>query len=598
MRPQFFRALVVLISLAAVSCGGGATISPGPGPSPDFSIQVTPAATGVTQGGAGSTVNVTISPLHGFNSNVIVTLLTLPAGVTTNPVSPFPVAAGATLAVTFTASAAAATGSLPVTFHGSSGTRLHSAGLSLSVNAPPPANAVRMTLDPARQFQTWTAWRASAGGPQFILNNGATQVVPPVVMSAVLDDAVFDLGITGLRLNLHANWMIESTNDNNDPNVINWAAFDFTRPFLVEGGQVDPVLRYQQMVMPFKQRVESRGEPFHSYVSPIYTRAAWPAHWQQNPEEYAEVAEAFVTWLRTPARNAIGVNLTPDYWVVVNEPDLHNFPDAEIAADVIAVGTRFQARGIPTRVATIESAGPDLTMLNSVLSVPGVRNHVSMLTFHGYDYFTPTPAEFARRNGFRSAAQSFGAQTGMSEICCKAGWDRGGYDHGLGYARDIYWNMTEADVSVWEPLALMNPCNALGCPTGGGPPLVLDADLSRHFKFAHYYALRQYSRYIRPGARRLALSCDNCANDATLGLNVKGVAFRSPAGKTLAVVLNDQLVAQSVALNGFPAGAYDITGVDPLNATSPVNYPGVAIGAGQPLTVNLPAQAILTIVQQ
>ncbi len=570
---------------------------PGPGPAPDFSVQVSPAAVGITQGGAGTAVNLNITPLNGFNTNVTVTVLGLPAGVTSIPASPFSVAAGSAQAVTISASAAASAGSVALTFQGSSGALLHSAGVSLSISAPPPANAISVTLNTAQQFQTWTAWRVTPGGPQFHLSNGATQLAPPAVISAYLDDAVFDLGLTGVRIELHELLGVESTNDNNDPNVINWAAFDFLRPFVLEGSLRQPTLRYQQILMPFKQRVESTGETFHSYISPIYSRSAWPAHWQ-NPEEYAELAEAFVTWLRDPARNGIGTGLTPTYWAVVNEPDLNNFTDAEIAAHILAVGARFQARGIPTRMTTLEAAGPDLAMLNSVLNVPGVRNYTGLLTYHGYDYFTDMPSEFVRRNGFRTAAQSIGAQTGMSEICCKAGWDRGGWVEALGFARDIYWNMTEADISTWEPLGLVGPCSSPGCPNGGGPPIVLDADLSRYFKFATYYALRQYSHFIRPGARRLGLVCNNCASDPASGIVWKGVAFRTPAGKIVSVAVNDQLIARAVVLDGFPAGTYDIIGVDPVNDRSPVTYPSVTIGAGQSLTVNFPAQAILTIVQR
>jgi hypothetical protein len=121
---------------------------------------------------------------------------------------------------------------------------------------------------------------------------------------------------------------------------------------------------------------------------------------------------------------------------------------------------------------------------------------------------------------------------------------------------------------------------------------------SRTFKLPHYWGLRQFSKFIRPGYQRVGFTCGNCSMDATLGQNVKPVAFQSAGGKIVVVVINDQSVSQVISLLSLPAGTYDITGVDPTSGQSPVTYPAQTIGAGQTLSVTFPAQAILTFAQR
>ena len=158
----------------------------------------------------------------------------------------------------------------------------------------------------------------------------------------------------------------------------------------------------------------------------------------------------------------------------------------------------------------------------------------------------------------------------------------------------MYFNLTEADAAVWEPFSIMESCSTPGCP-GGGLIIGFENDLSTYYKRAHYYANRQYMSFIRPGYTRVGISCSGCSSTSA-GQNVKPVAFRSPAGSYVAVVINDQTISQVIQLDGFPAGNYQITGVDPAN-TAGRTYPAQTIAAGQPLLLNFPAQGIVTFAQ-
>lgn len=496
----------------------------------------------------------------------------------------------------------------------SAGTSSFSACFTFSVagTPPPPGSAIQVTLQPAQLFQTWEAWRATPGGPNYKDNLGVDRDLSPSLISSALDDLANDIGINGIRYVIHRNQNIEVTNDDTDPFHINWAGFNFAQTYYGDPNDPlnDPVRRMQQIILPLRQRVLSRGEPFSIYVSLVYKRSDFPAHWLSNPEEYAELAEAYILWLQNKSPSPPGFQVpstfAPDYWTIVNEPNVGSFAPADIAALIPAVGRRFAAMGISTKIQTSETDKPDINFLNSVLGAPNVGQYVGLISFHGYDYNALLmPASFSQRNQTRAAAQNLSTaqgrtiRTGMTEICCHSGWGTSSYGVAIGRARDIYWNATEADISVWENLALLNPCTTLGCTgIGAQSVLALDADLSKTMKLPVYYALRQYMHFIRPGYQRVGTTCSNCSTDVTLGQNVKPLAFQSPAGKIVVVVINDQAAAQSISLLSLPAGTYDITGVDPTSAQSPVTYPTQTIGAGQALTVTFPSLAILTFAQR
>ena len=122
---------VTLCALAALmaSCGGGgsgSSIS-----SPDFSISATPSSSSVQQGATSAPVTVTVTGQSGFTGSVSVSIQGLPQNVSSSPASPFSVSAGANQGVTFSASASATAGNVPITFSATSGALAHIASATL-----------------------------------------------------------------------------------------------------------------------------------------------------------------------------------------------------------------------------------------------------------------------------------------------------------------------------------------------------------------------------------------------------------------------------------------------------------------------------------
>jgi IPT/TIG domain len=129
-------ALALLVPVCA-GCGAGSTAvtQPPPPPATDFSVSLSTTSVSISQGTTSSSVNLSVNPVNGFTGSVQVTFGSLPAGVTSNPASPFAVAAGATAPIVFGAASNAATGNFTVSAQGTSGGLSHSANLTLTVQS-------------------------------------------------------------------------------------------------------------------------------------------------------------------------------------------------------------------------------------------------------------------------------------------------------------------------------------------------------------------------------------------------------------------------------------------------------------------------------
>ncbi|MBZ5702530.1 MAG: IPT/TIG domain-containing protein [Acidobacteriia bacterium] len=116
-----------------------------PPPPPDFSLTISPGSLTLTAGTTSAPATLSLSALNGFSGNVQVTLSGLPAGLPSNPVSPFSVPGGGSQSVVFGAVPSLAAGNYTVTAQASNGSLSHSATLSISVQAAPPPPSLPRT---------------------------------------------------------------------------------------------------------------------------------------------------------------------------------------------------------------------------------------------------------------------------------------------------------------------------------------------------------------------------------------------------------------------------------------------------------------------
>jgi len=198
---------------------------------------------------------------------------------------------------------------------------------------PVGQTVVVVTVDRSKRFQVIRGWSCNP----YYMGASAWQ------MKQVLDDAVFELGLTRIRRQqpngnraVMRRW--EWENDDESPYHIDWKRFNTT-----------PADRFvQKWIPPFKKRVESRGEPFDLWLSPSFfdrgSTGSVPVWMLRSPAEYAENAVSFMVYLR----RKFGLETT--HYAICNEAGNNNAFTPEVVINMTKVlGLRMREMGLQTR---------------------------------------------------------------------------------------------------------------------------------------------------------------------------------------------------------------------------------------------------------
>jgi len=410
------------------------------------------------------------------------------------------------------------------------------------------AIAATVTLKPETKHQTILGWGGTA----------AKIDVPDALRQELLDEAVNDLGLTRLRLeppggNRAAVRRWEWDNDDGDPDSINWAALN-TRA-LDEKADL--------WIKPFKQRVEANGDPFTLYISPSFFNGgssgeapAWLIH---SPGEYAEYALSLI--LRLKDKHGV----TATYYSICNEAGNGNaFSPQVVAAAIKALGPKLEALQLPTRIEFPEcvNAGQSWRYIQFARDDEEVWRHVGLVTYHLY-------GSTAERPQIRDFAHARGIPTGQTEFMGTT-------------INHLYDDLTEGGCSVWEHYVMAG----WGNTTLSGCYVSANHNLTSFSRYPHYWQFRQVMHYVRPGAVRIEAASDDPA--------LRPLAFIRD-GKMTVVLLNTTPPhkTRTVALKGVPENVYRACYAAGNKPYEELGYKRVR--AGQPLTLDVPANAVLTL---
>ncbi len=277
------------------------------------------------------------------------------------------------------------------------------------------------------------------------------------------------------------------------------------------------------------------------------------------------------------------VHVTLQYVSPMNEPD-NNFGDcgqegmsvpiAQRATVVQALGKALAAQAPYTKVIADETTADAIlsTEAPQWLAVPGTKDYVAAIAHHTYDF----PNE-ALRKLVPPVATRFGKPTWMTEICCYKG--SGGvatsfgaqYDptmtQGFWLADQIFDDLTIAGDSAWYWWTALSP--VLGCAPKADPQcptrkntkgfndglLYYDehyatSGVTQTFPTKRFSVLGQFSRYVRPGAVRHAVT------GAPKG--VRMLAF-ADGDRWIVVAWNERKDAQTLGI-ALPNGTRAPTG--------------------------------------
>lgn len=260
-----------------------------------------------------------------------------------------------------------------------------------------------------------------------------------------------------------------------------------------------------------------------------------------------------------------------------NEPDFTatyasmRLTPAQAAQFLTTLGRAVRRSGLPIRLTCCDSFGwnEQMAYTKGVTAVPEAARWVTTFTGHSYAS-SPT------------APQPTSARTWMSEwnpngSTWNVNWDDGsGYD-GFTVARNIHDSLVKADASGYVYW--------FGASTGATRALI-QLDGADYHVSARLWALAAYSRFIRPGARRVRAG----SPDGDLEIS----AFRNADGTKVVEILNTATAAKTadLTLGGATnpqAVAYRTDDTHALART------GDAKVTGGRLSVNLAPRSLTTV---
>ena len=425
---------------------------------------------------------------------------------------------------------------------------------TFTVDVVDPTTPRAVTIDPDKTFQT-------------IRGLGT-------FMGADVDLYAKELGASAMRIGDECDF--NPCKDTSDLNVINRArlnykAFDFDY---------------------FRQLHEAGVETFFftAWTPPAWQKANFSANYQRpdafthsdaclnrlDYDCYADYAKTLVALVRMFQEEA---GITFDAISLQNEPCFCEpygsaILDPQHLVQLIdVVGPRFAKEGIPTRLLMPEQVFTQSNMIEyiQVLNADAeAQKYCNIIGTHGYDDKGVTAAspDYAGWQHMFNTAQK---GTGPKELwMTETGFGCAGWSTGMYYSMILYGALEYGNISLWTQFTMEG--------------LLLNHNKPND----SYWAVRQYYKFIRPGAKRVA---SNTAGD---NLFVTSYLNDAKHGGKLVSILTNRTTMPTVVQLSVPAR--HVTGWQVI--TSDAVRRGAVIGnlkAGASLL--LPPNSITTVVE-
>lgn len=214
-----------------------------------------------------------------------------------------------------------------------------------------------------------------------------------------------------------------------------------------------------------------------------------------------------------------------DYWYAANRQEGAHWGPARQAAMIDAADAALRARKLATVVAAPDETSSSRFLTDWAAYSPAIRARIGQLNVHSYGTVNQT--------GVRDAARAAGIRLWMSENDTPLGNDPedfAGMASALAFAEHVVLDLKRLEPAAWVFWQAVEDLSARGGSAGSNWGLI-KADLRADAGAAHpfhltrkYWAMAQFSRYIRPGYRLIAVD----------DLDTAGAL--SPDGRTLALV--------------------------------------------------------------
>lgn len=422
-----------------------------------------------------------------------------------------------------------------------------------------PATDLTVTLDAAQRFQTIEGFGTSErlfDDPHTTetfdaVTKRASAVPPPADQARILDALYVDLGLTRVRFLPTDFGNIEPVNDNADPMVADLTKFDFSWK------QGDGHIALTKSMI-------ARG--LTTYYGAPGGLETWMT--ETNPAEYAE-------WVIVMLKYWKSQGLEMPYYSLKNEPGYRPsggvWSGAYLRDVTKLLGARIKAEGLRTKIVVPDDVTPleAYGRLVTILSDPEARQYVGAIAYHLYD--------FGGRDKVKALAAQYGIPVWMSEYSTPGDW--------LAWATITHDMLATYDASavdyMWGFFGDWDRSQLIRILVSGSR--YVGFDIQRQ-----YYVTGQFSRFVRPGAVRIAASSPDP--------DIKVSAYLEGA-KVVVVAINSGPRDRAVRFElGTVASCVTSGAAVRTSATENwVTLPAIAIDAPR-FAVTLPTKSITTVV--
>lgn len=358
--------------------------------------------------------------------------------------------------------------------------------------------------------------------------------------AAYLKETIDNLGVTFFRTQIY--WDGEPSNDNDDPQVLNPAGFNFGPqsnngkqfPFIRDLHAKGAKLIATVWTPPLWMKLLDERIPDECYncrQCPIGGAGREMCGGRLNPEYYEEFAEYLVAYVKV-LKQETDVDL---YAISIqNEPYFANPFESNVVmpeeyGDLLkVVATRFKKEGLTTKFFGPEhmaewSWGVQQRYVQEILADPDLKPLLDIYAVHGY--VDGVAADYGSAEGWTALYNNITAAHGkplwMTET---SDFNLKDFDLAMSMAKGLYLALKFGNISAWiywtmnDAVVVNNKVTPLG------------------------YAFKNYYRFIRPGAVRIEAE----SSDA----GILAVAFKHPQTNDLTIVLiNHTNEAKAASLN-------------------------------------------------
>ena len=392
------------------------------------------------------------------------------------------------------------------------------------------ASGTVITVDTTQTYQTMDGFGyAFTGGSAYVLNQMAASNRAALMKELFATDSTW-LGISYLRVSIGAsdlNAQVYTYDDGPpDPTLANFSLApdqEYIIPMLKEALAVNPNIKILGSPWTAPSWMKTNNSPIGGSLLPQY---------------YDAYAQYFVKYIQGMA----AAGITIDAVTLQNEPLYGgNNPSLEMNASEQAnfiknsVGPAFKAAGLSTKIICYDHNAdrPDYPI--SVLSDAAANPYVDGSAFHLYggniDALTTVHNAFPNKNVYfteywtqtlngssSTFANNLTDHVNRLEIGAPRNWSK----------VVVEWNLA-AD-------AQQNPHTPGGCTECLGAITVDGNTVTRN---PAYYTVGHSSKFVRPGSVRVATNTPD---------NLPNVAYKTPAGKRVLVVLNTSNSTQAFTI--------------------------------------------------